>query len=125
MCEHIQKKFQPNVSRCNPSNILLLAMFCCNNIFQNLFQFKLKDSEKLRECQQIIPDNCTYLSPDIQNELISIIAELVMEAIVSEINSADVDFFTILVDGTKDMKNRFYRSKVCAQWQTVGVFVRL
>ncbi|KAJ6639284.1 Zinc finger protein [Pseudolycoriella hygida] len=38
----------------------------------------------------------------IQNELISIIAKLIEEDVVKDINSADVDFFTILVDGTKD-----------------------
>ncbi|KAJ6633795.1 hypothetical protein Bhyg_17358, partial [Pseudolycoriella hygida] len=64
------------------------------------------NSEKLRECQRVIPENCTYLSPDIQNEIISIIVQLVEEEIVSEINSSDVDFFTIIVDGTKDRKNR-------------------
>lgn len=75
-------------------------------IFRNLFEFKLKDSEQLRNCQKIMPKNCTYLSPDIQNELISIIAKLIEQQIVNEINSADVEFFTILVDGTKDRKNK-------------------
>lgn len=53
-----------------------------------------------------MPANCTYLSPDIQNEVIATIAELVEEQIVIEINLADVDFFTVLVDGTKDRRHR-------------------
>lgn len=52
-----------------------------------------------------MPQNATYLSPDIQNELISIIAKMVQEDIVTDVNSADVDYLTLLVDGTKDRKN--------------------
>ncbi|XP_055307785.1 zinc finger MYM-type protein 5-like, partial [Sitodiplosis mosellana] len=41
-----------------------------------------------------------YTSPDVQNELISIMAALVRQQIVTEVNSCDG--FTLLVDGTKD-----------------------
>lgn len=53
-------------------------------VFRNLFEFKLKDSEELRNCQQIMSRN----TPDIENELISIIAKLVEEQITNDINSA-------------------------------------
>lgn len=48
----------------------------------------------------MIPSNAKYTSPDIQNEIISIIASLLREQISLKINSSD--YFTILVDGTKD-----------------------
>lgn len=72
-----------------------------DGIFRNLFQFELDHNEELRKCQSVMPKNATYLSPEIQNEVISILYEMVQEEIVNEIKSADVRFFTIYVDGTK------------------------
>lgn len=73
-----------------------------DGIFRSLFEFQLKQSEELRECQSVMPKNATYLSPDIQNELISILAKMTREEIVKDVNSADVEFFTLYSDGTKD-----------------------
>lgn len=47
-----------------------------------------------------MPRNATYKSPDIQNELISIVAECVREQIVQKANQSE--FLTLYVDGTKD-----------------------
>ncbi|KAJ6639835.1 Zinc finger MYM-type protein 1, partial [Pseudolycoriella hygida] len=73
-----------------------------NGVFRHLFEFKLKDSEQLRVCEKSMPRNATYLSPQIQNEIIEILARMVQQAVVHDINDADVEFFTLLVDGTKD-----------------------
>lgn len=43
-------------------------------IFRNLVEFKLKDNVELQNCAKIMPKNATYLSPDIQKELIAILA---------------------------------------------------
>lgn len=48
-----------------------------NGLFRNLFEFKLKDNECLRTCQHAMPRNATYTSPEIQNEIIGIIAIVV------------------------------------------------
>lgn len=73
-----------------------------SGLFQHLFQFKLKDNDQLRACEHAMPRNATYLSPIIQNEIIDLLAKTVQQAVVQDINNADVEFFTVLVDGTKD-----------------------
>lgn len=73
-----------------------------DGIFRNLFEFKLKDNEYLRKCQDVMPRNATYMSPEIQNGIIAIIAKIIQKKIVDDINSADVPYFTLLSDGTKD-----------------------
>lgn len=75
-------------------------------LFNKLFEFKLRDSAELRECQKQMPKNATYTSPIIQKEIISIITKHVKLLIVNDINSADVPHFTMLVDGTKDRCNK-------------------
>lgn len=49
------------------------------------------------------PKNASYVSPDIQNEIISIVAEILQEKIVSKVNEAEI--FSILADETMDMEN--------------------
>lgn len=83
-----------------------------DGIFRNLFEFKLKDNEYLQKCQEIMPRNATYLSADIQNEFIAIISNIVQKQIIDEINSADVQHFTLLADGTKDRNNNEFISIV-------------
>lgn len=75
-------------------------------LFKNLFEYTLKKDKYLLECQLQIPKNATYTSPEIQNEIITVITEIVRENIVQEINSADVNWFTLLEDGTRDKNNR-------------------
>lgn len=56
-----------------------------DGIFRNLFEFKLKDNEYLRKCQDVMPRNATYMSPEIQNEIIAIIAKIIQKKIVDDI----------------------------------------
>ena len=65
----------------------------------------LKKDEQLADAYKIMPQNANYRSPEIQNEIIQILADMVREQNVNDIKSADVSWHTILVDGTKD-KNR-------------------
>ena len=50
------------------------------------------------EIHKNLPQNAKYNSPTIQNEVISVLAELVKEAIAAKIKAAGV--YTIMADGT-------------------------
>ncbi|XP_056637700.1 uncharacterized protein LOC130445837 [Diorhabda sublineata] len=62
--------------------------------------------KKLAECLPHIPQNAKYTSPDIQNEIIAILAEMVREQVVGDLKTADVPWFTLHEDGTRDKNNR-------------------
>lgn len=74
-----------------------------SGLFNQLFEFSMQKDPHLAECQKYMPPNVTYKSGKIQNELIEIIAHLLRKSIVKEIMNADVDAFTVLFDGTKDL----------------------
>ncbi|KAJ3642016.1 hypothetical protein Zmor_028480 [Zophobas morio] len=76
------------------------------SLFQNLFEYTIRKDEKLAECVETIPANATYLSPEIQNSIIQILADMVAEDIVKDVQNADVPWFSILEDGTRDKNNR-------------------
>lgn len=76
------------------------------SLLKNLFEFTLRKDEKLKECYRQVPKNAFYLSPEIQNELIKLLAETVREDIIEDVKSADVPFFSILEDGTWDRNHR-------------------
>lgn len=63
------------------------------SLLKNLFEFTLRKDEKLKECYKHIPKNASYLSPEIQNELIELLAETVREDLIEDVKSADVPFF--------------------------------
>lgn len=73
-------------------------------LFQNFFKYYLEKDEYLRQCQEMMPANATYTSPQIQNEIIQIIANVLREKIVSEINEST--YCTLMADGTKDKNGR-------------------
>lgn len=73
-------------------------------LFQNLFKFSLVKDEHLRRCQEVMPSNATYTSPNIQNEIIQAIADVLREMIVNEINEST--YCTLMADGTKDKNGR-------------------
>lgn len=73
-------------------------------LFNGLFEFACHNDPELAACAKFIPSNATYKSPLIQNEIIAILAKLLRAKIVQEVVNADVPYFTILFDGTKDRK---------------------
>ncbi|XP_031329369.1 zinc finger protein 862-like [Photinus pyralis] len=75
-------------------------------LFNKLFEYTLRKDKFLAECQIHIPRNAIYTSPEIQNEIIEVMAEMVRSNITNSINNADVKWFTLLEDGTKDRNNR-------------------
>lgn len=50
-----------------------------SGLFNNLFKFLLGKDAYLRSCQEAMPSNATYTCPDIQNEIIQIIADTLRE----------------------------------------------
>lgn len=71
-----------------------------SGLFTKLLEYTMQTDEKLKSCLDVVLNNAMYTSPDVQNELIAIMTELVRKQIVEEVNSSDG--FTLLVDGTKD-----------------------
>lgn len=71
-------------------------------LFNDLFAFAMERDPELVDCEKYMPSYAKYKSPEIQNEIIAILAKLLRESIVREIMNADVDYLTILFDGTKD-----------------------
>ena len=74
--------------------------------FIRLFEYTLKKDSKLAEIVKTIPKVATYTSHDVQNEIISLMATLVKEQVVKNVNTADVPFFTLKVDGTRDQTGK-------------------
>ena len=76
-----------------------------SSLFQALFQYMVKKDKHLAECVKIIPENATYPTPLIQNNIIDIMAKCVKKQISKEINTADVPFYCIMVDVTRNRNN--------------------
>lgn len=77
-----------------------------NGLFMNMFHFTKMNNPDLCKWESFMPNNYRYTSPDIQNDIIAAMASIVREEIVMEINSSDVPHFTLMVDSTKDRRNR-------------------
>lgn len=75
-----------------------------DSLLKHFFEFTLNKDDVLKEYFKTIPKNATYLSPDIQNDIIKLLSECVREKIAEDIKNADVPWYTILADGTKDKK---------------------
>jgi Domain of unknown function (DUF4371) len=69
-------------------------------LFQSLFQYTLRKDTQLQAIVATIPINAKYTSPDIQNEIITIMADMVIQEIITEISSATS--FTLKCDETRD-----------------------
>ncbi|KAK0146072.1 hypothetical protein N1851_014666 [Merluccius polli] len=67
--------------------------------FMSLLDFNIRKDPQLAEIVKTIPKNATYTSHDTQNELISVMSNIVTEAIVKEIGGL---WYILKVDGTRD-----------------------
>ena len=65
----------------------------------------LSKDNKLRDIAKSIAKNATYTSAMFQNEVIDLMSSMVREALVANINTADIPFFTLKADGTRDPTN--------------------
>ncbi|XP_047027517.1 zinc finger MYM-type protein 1-like [Helicoverpa zea] len=75
-------------------------------LFQNLFEYTCMKDPNLNEVLTHIPQNATYRSPEIQNQIIQAMVQAVRSSIVKDINESDVKWFTLMEDGTRDKNNR-------------------
>lgn len=74
-------------------------------LFEKLFSYTKANNEKLCNWESHMPHHYTYRSPDIQNEIIALLALMVREAVAKDVMESDVPYFTLLEDGTKDKQN--------------------
>ena len=63
--------------------------------FLNLLEFVASKYERLAGIVETVPANATYSSQDIQNEIISIMNEMVRSKVVYEVHSSDGGCYTI------------------------------
>ena len=65
----------------------------------------------LAEIAKKLPKNTEYTSPDIQNEVIIVLKDIVEQKIAAEAKEAEL--FTLMVDGSTDKNNNEIVSIVC------------
>ena len=58
----------------------------------------------LEEIAKQVPKNAKYTSPQLQNEVIETLSEIVSETVANECKKAEL--FTLMMDGTSDHHNR-------------------
>ena len=73
---------------------------------------------KLMEIHKKLPGNAKCTSPDVQNEVISILANLVKNKIANDIRNAKL--FTIMADGTTDKNRKEIQGLVCRYMSSSG-----
>ena len=72
--------------------------------FRALLRFRASYDETLRKHVINSPKNATYLSPDIQNEIIEVCGKLIQQEIVNRVNQNK--YFAILGDETLDVSGK-------------------
>lgn len=76
-----------------------------DGLFEKLFSLTKANNENISKWESHMPHHYTYRSPDIQNEIIDLLAVMVREAVAKDVMTSDVPYFTLLEDGTKDKQN--------------------
>lgn len=74
-------------------------------LFEKLFNYTKANNKDLCKWETYMPHHYTYKSPDIQNELIELMAAMIRESVAKDVMDSDVPYFTLLEDGTKDKRN--------------------
>ena len=85
-------------------------------LFQNLFMYTLKKDARLQAIAQSVPLNDKYTSPDIQNEIIAGLADVVISHIVHDMQSSGT--FSVLADETKDRQGIEHLDVGVRSWQS-------
>ena len=62
----------------------------------------------LQKIAMYLPKNAKYTSPEVQNEVIATLAEIVSETVAKECKEAEL--FTLMMDGTTDSNRRYTMS---------------
>ena len=90
------------------NELSLRGTFCTEiekerGLFTNLFEYTMKKDNKLQSIASTIPGNAIYTSPEIQNEIIQIMVEIVQNQISKEIQNSNA--YSILADSIRDKQN--------------------
>ncbi|XP_065323259.1 uncharacterized protein LOC135930390 [Gordionus sp. m RMFG-2023] len=73
-----------------------------SELFIAMFSYTIQKDPELNKIMKFIPQNAQYTSPQIQNEVISIMADMVLEHISDKYNKSEMPFFCLKADETKD-----------------------
>ncbi|XP_065312853.1 uncharacterized protein LOC135922400 [Gordionus sp. m RMFG-2023] len=73
-----------------------------SGLFIAMFSYTIQKDPELNKIMKFIPQNAQYTSPQIQNEVISIMADMVLEHISDKYNKSEMPFFCLKADETKD-----------------------
>ena len=79
------------------------SVHSCGN-FLAIVNHQAKYDPVLKEHLEKSKKNCQYLSPDIQNEFISLLADAVVDEIILQVKQAK--YFTLLLDETADVSRQ-------------------
>ena len=81
-------------------------------------QFLFPLEEKWKKIHKNLPRNAKYTSPEIQNEVIEVLASLVKNKIAEDIRK--VELVTIMADGTTDKNRKEIQGLVCRYLSSEG-----
>ncbi|XP_065324320.1 uncharacterized protein LOC135931261 [Gordionus sp. m RMFG-2023] len=73
-----------------------------SGLFIAMFSYTIQKDPELNKIMKFIPQNAQYTSPQIQNKVISIMADMVLEHISDKYNKSEMPFFCLKADETKD-----------------------
>ncbi len=74
-------------------------------LFAKLFKYTMEKDKYLADITSHIPQNAKYTSKTIQNEVIEILASMVLKKIKQKYDTADSAAFCLKSDGTRDRRN--------------------
>ena len=73
-----------------------------SGLFLKIVEYTMNMDKKFAEISKSIPENAKYTSPQFQNDVIGMMAQLVREKCVQQIKTTDTGLFTIKCDETRD-----------------------
>ena len=107
---------------CARQNIALRGHGIDEGNFMALIQFRAEHDEVLRNHLNTAPKNATYLSPQIQNELLQTCAQVLRLKIVADCNESGM--FAFLADECTDVSTREQVS-ICVRFIQQGQLVKI
>lgn len=91
-------------------------------VFLDLVQYTANHDHHFQKKMALIPNNAKYLSPDIQNEVLQILSDMVLSAIHNEV--ANAKFYSISADETRDNSKKEILSVVLRYYNTTTCNVK-
>lgn len=73
----------------------------CSEPYSNLWQLLQSYADRDRQLCELLKKKTTYTSPEIQNELLTLMSNMVLRRVVGEINEAG--WYSLMIDETPDI----------------------